>query len=43
MQHKEVGLGDYIIKFKGFIASRSMITYLVVELIDLEDSNDRMG
>ena len=43
VQDEEAALEDSRTKFEGSIASRSMVTYLVVERIDLEDPNKDMG
>ena len=42
VQDKEATLEDPKTQFEGFIASRSMITYLVAKGIDLEDPNEGM-
>ena len=43
VQDKEATLEDSMTKFEGFIPSRSMVTYLVVGGINLEDPNEGMG
>ena len=40
---QEAALKDSITKFEDSIASRSMVTYLVAEDIDLENPNEGMG
>ena len=43
VQDKETAMEDSKTKFEGFIASRSMVTYLVAEGTDLEDPDEGMG
>ena len=40
VQDKEATLEDFMTKFEGFIASRSMVIYLVAKGIDSEDPNE---
>ena len=42
LQNKEAALEYSKAKFEGSIASRSMVTYLVVKGIDSEDPNEGM-
>ena len=43
VQEKEAALEDSKTKFEGSIASKSMITYLVMEGIDSQDLNEGMS
>ena len=43
VQDKEIVLQDSMTKFEGSIASRSMVTYLIVKGMDSVDPNEDMG
>ena len=43
VQDKEAALENSKTKFEGFIATRSMVTYLVAEGIDSKDLNEGMS